>query len=456
MSPENTIHEYPGKPFRPEARILSVDEGSPADDAGFVPGCVITAVDGSPLRDIIDWQWLSDGLEIELSYTDTDGDSGTVVLERYPDEPWGFTFDGAVFDKVKTCRNACLFCFMRQLPADVRSSLVLRDDDFRLSFLQGNFVTLSNLTDDDVDRIIEQHISPLRVSLHAVSESVRMKMIGRHAGHGFVVLERLLEAGIQFDAQIVLMPGVNDGAELKKTLAWAYLHEGITNVGIVPVGFTRYQDAITRSFNDPDSAREVLEIVDAVSAHAEAERGVPWVYAADEFYINAFPEDTISHVPPREHYGSFDMFEDGIGLVRSFIDEWNASQVEISSLASCLEEEDVHVYYLVGCAQERIFGPLVEQSPLNGRLIPLFVRNEYFGGNVNVTGLLCGVDVARAARGVSAHDFVFLPRIMFNSDDVTLDDMTVDDIRDTAGMPISVVSCSPKEFLPEIEEIVRG
>lgn len=450
------LNEYPGSPARPCARILSVEEGSPADDAGFTPGCIITAVDGNPLRDILDWQWYSDGDFVTLSYIDTDGDAGDVELERDEGESWGIVFDGAVFDGIRTCRNACMFCFMRQLPEEARDTLVLRDDDWRLSFLQGNFVTLTNLSDEDAETIIERQISPLRVSLHAVSPEVRAKMIGKHASRGIEMLERLLEGGIEVHAQIVLVPGVNDGAELARTLAWAYVREGIRNVGIVPLGFTKHQTRFEKSFNDPDDARAVIEGVEPFQRHAIDERGFPWVHLADEFYCNAFPEDVLSHVPPASYYGDFSMFEDGIGIVRTQIEEWASSVDAQESLASALDEEGVRVYYVLGEAQRGVFDALVDSSPLAGHLVPLFVSNEHFGGNVDVTGLLCGGDVARAIRGVSPHDFVVLPRIMFNVDGMTLDDMTVDDIRDTAGMPVSVVSCSVAEFTAEIEELVAG
>ena len=180
----------------PAARIVAVEPESPADDAGFMPGCYLTTVDGEPLRDIIDWRWLAADDVMELGYVDLDGDEGVVELEREEGEDWGFEFEGVVFDGVRQCRNACTFCFMRQLPDGVRPSLVLRDDDFRLSFLSGTFVTLTNLKPEDEARIIEQHISPLRVSLHASEPELRRRMIGKHAQHGIDVLERLLEAGI--------------------------------------------------------------------------------------------------------------------------------------------------------------------------------------------------------------------------------------------------------------------
>ena len=455
MTPK-PIHEYPGDPARPVACILEVEEGSPADDAGFTPGCLITEVNGHILRDVLDWQWYSAEDEVELSYVDTEGDSGTVVLEREEGESWGITFDGAVFDGIRTCRNACVFCFMRQLPEDARGSLVLRDDDWRLSFLQGNFVTLTNLSDEDAQTIIERNISPLRVSLHASDSDVRRKMIGKHAPHGVAMLERLLEGGVRVHAQIVLCRGINDGNELKKTLAWAYMHPGIENVGIVPLGFTKHQARFDRSYNEPEDALAVVEAVEPFQRYALAERGYPWVYLADEFYCNAYPGDVLRHLPPASHYGDFSMFEDGIGIVRSQVMEWQDCSDQIEHLARVLDEEDARVYYVLGEAQRDCMAALFDESPLKGRLVALLVRNEHFGGNVDVTGLLCGGDVARAIRGVSAHDFVVLPRIMFNADGYTLDDMTVDDIRDTAGIPVTVVSCSVPEYLKEIEELVAG
>ena len=392
----------------PAARIVAVEPESPADDAGFEPGCLITSVDGAPLRDIIDWRWLSADDEIEVGYVDLDGDAGTVVLEREEGQSWGFTFDGVVFDRVKLCRNACTFCFMRQLPRGMRASLSMRDDDFRLSFLSGTFVTLTNLTPEDEARIVEQRISPLRVSLHAHDPQARRALIGRHAAHGIEALERLLVAGIQFHAQIVLVPGENDGEVLADTLAWAYERPGILGIGIVPLGFTRYQTAFDRSFDDPSDARAVLDLVRPFQERALAERGEPWVHAADEFYCNAFGAAVIEHVPPASWYGDFSMFEDGIGIVRSYIDEFReacASQAGAESLAGrvarMLDAAGVRVRFVVGEAMQPFLDRLLAESPLVGRIVPLTVRNDFFGGNVDVTGLLCGCDMARAIRAAA-------------------------------------------------------
>lgn len=233
------------------AYLKSIDPQSPADDAGFTPGCALTQVDGHPLRDIIDWRWYSDGAVIEIGYVDCDGEEGSVTLEREAGEAWGFGFEKAIFDEVIQCKNACKFCFMRQLPDDARASLTLRDDDYRLSFLQGTFVTFTNLTAADEARIVEQSISPLRYSLHAVSPGVRRDIIGKNAPHGIEAAQHLLDAGIQLHAQIVLMPGVNDGEELARTLDWAYARPNIISVGIVPLGYTKHQSAFVESFNTP-------------------------------------------------------------------------------------------------------------------------------------------------------------------------------------------------------------
>ncbi|MEG2863825.1 MAG: DUF512 domain-containing protein [Eggerthellaceae bacterium] len=437
------------------ARIAAIEPHSPADDAGFTVSCLITSVDGHPLHDIIDWRWFSSEEAIDVSYIDETGDLGTVHLERDPGEDWGFSFTDALFDKVKLCRNACTFCFMRQLPEEARDSLVLRDDDFRLSFLQGTFVTLTNLGAEDEARIIEQHISPLRFSLHASSPEVRASLIGKHAAHGLAACERLLEAGVEMHAQIVLVPEVNDAEELALTLAWAYDRPGILSVGIVPIGFTKHQSTFSKSFNKSVDARAVIAALKPFQRRAQQQRGCAWVYAADEFYRNAYPENLLEHLPPLSHYGDFDMFEDGIGIIRSFVDDWQRSTALIDESAALLCAADARIYFVIGYAQREFFLPLVAASPLAGRLIPFPVKNEYFGGNVDVTGLLCGCDIAAALAAAPEIERVVIPEVVFNDDGVTLDNMTLEDIIRSAAVGISVVSCNPSEFLKDVNSLMR-
>lgn len=440
----------------PRARIVEVTAASPADDAGFEPGCYLTSVDGHPLRDIIDWRWLTDGDVIEVGYIDLDGERGVVELEREEGEDWGFAFEGVLFDRVKLCRNACTFCFMRQLPAHMRPSLSLRDDDFRLSFLSGTFVTLTNLSVEDEARIVEQRISPLRVSLHASDPAARRALIGKHAAHGIAALDRLLEAGIEVHAQIVLVPEVNDGAVLRDTLEWAYARERIVNIGVVPLGFTRHQSVFDRSFNDERAARAVLADIEAFQRRAQRERGSAWVYAADEFYRNAYGADTALHIPTAEHYGDFSLFEDGIGIIRSYVDEFERVCAEglASRAAAAIDEAGVRVRFIVGAAMQPFLDRMIAESPLAGRVVPLTVDNVFFGGNVDVTGLLCACDIARAVRVASEEQgtpsLFVVPRIVFNDDGVTLDGSDVEDMEKRAGVRIRVVSCNPLDYLNEI------
>lgn len=466
------------KKLPPRAEIAFVAPESPADDAGFEPGCFITTVDGEPVRDLIDWRWLSAEDEITVGYIDLDGEAGEVDLFRDEGEDWGFEFDGVVFDGVKQCRNACIFCFMRQLPDDMRASLTLRDDDFRLSFLAGTFVTFTNLSAEDEARIIEQHISPLRVSLHASNPEVRRRIIGKHAAHGIEVLDRLLAAGIEFHAQIVLMPDENDGEVLRETLEWAYARPGILDVCIVPLGFTKHQTCFTKSFDDPDAAYRAMEVIKPVQERALAERGTLWAFAADEFYCNAYGDALLEHLPPASCYGEFEMFEDGVGIVRSFADDWQRA-VESGADAACaqaLRKSNVVARLVFGYATRGFVARLVGESAVAGLASPLFVKNDFFGGNVDVTGLLCGCDIVRAIRDAALGEgpldepasledadspapndsplaLFCIPRVVFNDDGVTLDDMALADIEKAAGAHVAVVSCNGSEFLPEIARL---
>ncbi len=447
------------------ARVVAVAPGSPADDAGFTPGCFLTSVDGQPLRDLIDWRWLSAEDEIAVGYIDGDGEEGVCELWREPGESWGFEFDGVVFDSVRQCRNACSFCFMRQLPADARASLTLRDDDYRLSFLCGTFVTFTNVRPEDERRIVEQAISPLRFSLHVSDPDVRRAMIGRHAQHGIEVLERLLAQGIQVHAQIVLVPGENDGEVLGRTLEWAYEREGILDVCVVPLGYTKHQGFFAESFDRPDAALAVLEQLAPFQRRALAERGQGWVFAADEFYLNAYGRHVLQALPPATFYGDFEMFEDGVGIVRTCVDGWEeaCAQGLDDLLSRKADAAGVSVRLVAGFAMAPYFGDLIAGSRAAERLAPLYVENRYFGGNVDVTGLLCACDVVDAVTALassggcegsdSGRTIVAVPSVMFNDQGLTLDGRTLADMEKAAGesgIHLVMVSCSPTEFFPDI------
>lgn len=454
---------YPGPDIEREASaapacavpIAGVVGESPAWEAGFEEGCFLTALDGKPIPDIIDWRWRSAGAAIRVGYIDLDGEEGTAVLRREDGEDWGFVFEGTVFDGIRRCRNACTFCFMHQLPEGLRPSLYVRDDDFRLSFLSGTFVTLTNLSAADEQRIIEQRISPLHVSLQAVDPAVRGRLIGRYAAWGLAALERLLHAGIHCAVQVVLVPGENDGAVLQDTLRWAEAHPGIDSVGIVPLGYTRHQDRFRSSFNEPAAARAVLEAIAPFQRRAQQRGAGPWVFAADEFYSNAYGGALLEKLPDAAFYGDFALFEDGIGIIRSVVDDWRADETRRQAVrtAEALRRADRRALIVSGLAQRHFLDRLLAEAGLDGLVSPLYVANAFFGGNVDVTGLLCGEDIAPALAAAAAADpraLFFVPSIVFNDDGVTLDGWSADGLQQAAGCPLTVVSLDPTEYLAQI------
>lgn len=408
------------------ARIAAVEQDSPAARTGLMPGMVIVAANGEPLRDILDWYWHADGFEVELEVAhehiaQDKGASTSLLLAREPGEAWGLTFSDVLFDGLKSCVNNCIFCFMKMLPKGMRPSLYVRDDDYRLSFLHGNFVTLTNLTDEDVERIIAQHLSPLNVSLHAVESVVREQMMGRNQARGIQVLEHLLEAGIEFKAQVVLMPGINDGDVLAETLAWILKRPNITATGIVPYGYTRYA-ALQRGFDTPESARAVIRQVEQLA---------PRVQLADEFYLKAWPGEVLAHLPGATYYGDFPLIEDGIGMVRQFVDS-----VESQEDASAFVNEDN-----ILVTGEAFAAVLHELLPEQQESI-LSITNNFFGGNVDVAGLLTAEDIVEQVLALDVPretQRLLLPSALFNDDGLTLDNKTAASLGEAAGRAVQVV-----------------
>ena len=435
--------------------VLRLEDGSPAFRCGLREGDAILEVDGVQVHDVLDWRWYADGDVVELTLERSDEAPCTLQIERESGEPWGIEFADPLFDGTMPCCNDCSFCFMKMLPEDARPSLLVRDDDFRLSFIQGNFVTFTNLNDTHVERIIEQHLSPLRFSLHASNPQLRAEMIGPRAERGLQVAERLLEAGITLHAQVVLVPHVNDADALRETLAWAYERPGIANVGIVPVGYTRHQSTFTCGFDTPASALEVINTIEPFRQKALQERNVAWVYVSDEFYRVAYGDQLLQYLPEAQTYGDSDLYEDGIGMVRAFVDDWSACTQLQQQLAEVLDRSNATVLAITGEATREFIDPLIQASPLSGRLLPVHVPNRYFGGNVDVTGLLCACDIVDAVKDAAPRQtqgirLVALPNTILNADNKTLDDRGLEQLAAQVGGHMLVVSCLPSEYLSQV------
>jgi len=423
------------------ALLEAVMPNSPADRIGLTVGMRILTVDGQPLRDVLDWLWLADGDTAELELLDVSRQhSWKRTISREFGESWGIEFAAVVFDGVHTCVNTCSFCFMTMLPAGMRASLYLRDDDYRLSFLQGNFVTLTNLEDADVERIITQRLSPLHVSLHAVDPQVRELLMGKRAARGLEVLKVLLAAGINVHVQIVLVPGINDAGQLAETLTWAAVQPAVLSIGIVPYAFTRYA-RIQESFN----AQQSIELINRLQDLA------PRVQLADEWFLRAgakLPE----MLPDTGYYGSYPQYEDGIGMLRSFVDDWQDSLADRDTLAS------VHcsAVLVTGTAFGPLLSQLLAETAWAQNLTVLAIENDFFGPSVNVAGLLTGIDLIaqlKASPAVGPATKVLLPDVMFNDDGMTLDDYSIDDLRREAACCLYVVPCTVLSLLNMLAEL---
>ena len=411
------------------AVVSLVEPDSPAAEVGLLCGDRLSAIDGRKPRDIIDFQLMSAQESFELEYV-RDGEVLRAVVE--PDEfgRVGVSFESSVFDRLKTCRNRCVFCFVDQLPPGCRDSLLLKDDDYRLSFLYGNFVTLTNITDTELERVIEDRLSPLYVSLHTLDPVLRREMLRPPPDEDRTVerLSALCAAGIEIHIQIVACPGVNDGEELTRTLRG--LRERFpagASVGIVPVGLTGHRDGLAqlRPFR-PAEALLLLEQVEEWQDRSRTERGDGWVYAADEFYLM-----TGRVLPAAGEYDDFPQLENGIGLTRRFLDEF-FEELATADSSPRVEVVDVVTARLGAIVLRAAAGPLEAAGGPRMRVIE--AANTWLGGDVSVAPLLAGADLLTAVREADAAGPILFPAHCLNGDGLFLDDLAPEDLERETGL----------------------
>ncbi|MBN2247245.1 MAG: DUF512 domain-containing protein [Coriobacteriia bacterium] len=424
-----STQEYPGR--SEGAGSVSAVERGDAYRAGLRAGDVVVSVDGAPVRDVIDWLWLTDGPVFDVC-VEREGRPLVLTVRRSSAGPLGVSFDSPLFDAIRECDNACAFCFISQLPPGLRPSLYVRDDDYRLSFLSGNFVTLTNLTDDDVARITVQHLSPLHVSVHAVDPDVRGRLICPTVeDRALELLDTLLDTGIEVHVQIVLVPGVNDGDVLDETLGYLAERPGVVSVGCVPMGFTGHQRRFSASF-DRSLACSSLTRIHAWQQRMRAGRGIGWVYAADELYLLA--DDAL---PGVDDYDDFPQYENGVGMVSAF-------KAEFAEVAGARADTgaDTSARQPVTAVSGTLFAPVLREvldAAGFGSVRVLPVRNSLFGGNVSVTGLLGGRDIAAAvARDGSAGTYL-IPEVVVNSDGLLLDDVPASSLGGLSGGDVRLI-----------------
>jgi putative radical SAM enzyme (TIGR03279 family) len=397
-------------------RIAEVLPASIADELHLRIGSRIVRINGEPVRDVIDLRFLEAEGRVELEVHDAVGDAVIYEIEKDPAEGLGVV---TVPDAVRECANKCVFCFIDGNPPDVRSSLHLRDDDFRLSFTYGSYVTLTNLGPRGFQRLIDQKLSPLYVSVHATDPDVRMRLLGVPRGGDILErLERLLEAGIEVHTQVVLCPEWNDGAELDRTMEdlWR-LGPGILTLSVVPVGLTQYNLERPVRLLRPWEVRAAIAQVDAVRDRALGERGLGWAYAADEMFLLA------GHpIPSGRYYDDWPLTENGVGAVRALLDDIEALVSDPPFL------DGLRVGLVTGTRMGEVLAPLLPRvaAATGAQLSLLPVENRLFGPSVTTAGLLPGADVldaVRAAEAAGALDVVLVPAEALNDDGLFIDSL---------------------------------
>lgn len=421
------------------AVVAGVLPGSLGEALGLERGDRILAIDGRPPADYVDYRFQCAGDEISVLVRKADGRELLFSVQKDYDADLGVMFASDLFDGLRRCRNACLFCFLHQMPEGLRPSLYVPDDDYRLSFLHGNFITLTNLGEADLERIIAQRLSPLYVSVHATNPELRVKLMrNRRAGRIMDQLRRLAAAGIEIHAQLVLCPGINDGAELDRSVGdLAALHPSVRSIAAVPVGLTRYRAGLPalRPFTAEEAAR-VIDQVEGWQRRLRRQLGSRLVHAADEFYVLAGRP-----VPPAAVYEGFPQLENGVGLVRTFQDGFRR---ELRRRRSAVRRARVTV--ITGRSAAPLLSRLAAEAAAAGvaaRVVA--VANEFFGPHVTVAGLLTGSDIARTLaalrdQGWQPGEEVLLPGAAVRPEEGDfLDGWRPPDVARAAGVPVRVV-----------------
>jgi putative radical SAM enzyme (TIGR03279 family) len=424
------------------ALINNVIPNSIAAEVGFEPGDAIVSINGTPPRDLIDYQFLCADELLELEVRDAAGNIHSVEIEKDYDEDLGLEFATALFDGLIQCNNRCPFCFIDQQPPGKRQSLYLKDDDYRLSFLYGSYLTLTNLTQSEWNRIERLRLSPLYVSVHATEPEVRSRLLKNpRAGQILDQLQWFQERRLQIHAQVVLCPGINDGIHLERTLRdlaqfQQYEIPAVASVAVVPVGLTRFRPSedelipVTR-----EKAAEVIQQVQCLQTKFRQQFGSTFAWLADEWFLIAQQE-----LPSESHYEDYPQIGNGVGSIRQFIKQF---QETATRMLPTRVEPARQLTWVVGNAVETAFVPLVQQlNKVEGLQVEIAaLRSEYWGQEITVTGLLTGQDLLKQLSGKDFGDGILLPSVMLKHDDTRfLDDMTVAEVSHQLGTGIWVVS----------------
>lgn len=409
--------------------ILDVEPRSHAKRAGISAGDVLLKVNGHEVHDILEYRFLTAEYSVTLTIKKSDGSVEEIEIEN-DYEDLGLVFKEELLCSAQSCTNKCIFCFIDQLPPGMRETVYFKDDDARLSFLQGNYVTMTNMTDEEINRLIQMRVSPINISVHTTNPSLRKRMLNnRFAGRIFEIMQHLAENHIFMNCQIVLCPGINDGEELKRTLDdIASLSPYTESVSVVPVGVTAYREGLfeLKSF-DAEGCKHVIETVEKIQKENLEKLGTRLVYLSDEFYTNADIEP-----PKAENYEGFPQLENGVGLIASMTEEIDHALELIKN-----KKRNRHVTIATGESAYNFmccFAEKTEAAAEGVKIDVIAVKNKFFGGKVTVAGLICGCDLLNALKENDISGDVLIASSMLKSDeDIFLDDMTLSDVEKLTG-----------------------
>ena len=430
-------------------RITEVARRSRADKAGILSGDILVAINGNEINDVLDYRFYLTEREVRLTLS-RDGGEYEVKIKKGEYDDIGLDFETPLMDKKHTCKNGCIFCFIDQNPEGLRETLYFKDDDSRLSFIHGNYITLTNMTDRDVERIIKMRFSPINVSVHTTNPELRVKMMkNKRSGEVLRYLDDFKRAGIGMCAQIVLCRGINDGAELWRSLSDLMKYQPeLTSVAVVPAGLTKYRDGLYPLTDfTKEEAGAIIDMIDRFGRDNLEQNGTRLVYAADEFYLKAGRA-----IPDADYYEDYPQIENGVGMLRSFSDDFSIGIEDLELVAGRDAQHTVSVvtgvaaYPTICAACQRL------EAIVPGLRINVFkIINHFYGESITVSGLLTGRDIGDQLEGRELGECVFIPQNALRSgEDVFLCGTTVSELSERLGVRVSTAGSDGFEFIDSI------
>lgn len=430
-------------------KIFDVTTGSHADKAGIKKGETLLSINSNEIVDVLDYRFYQVNRKLTLEVEDDNKNVRTIEMTKGEYEEIGLEFETYLMDKQHSCRNKCIFCFIDQLPKGMRESLYFKDDDSRLSFLFGNYITLTNITEHEIDRIIKMHISPINVSVHTTNPELRCKMMNnRFAGDTLKYLKRFADAGITLNCQIVSCPGINDGDELVRTLT-DLENLGVNMTAIVPVGLTRYRENLYPLVPyNKETAGQTIDIIEKMGDECVKKHGRRIFFPGDEFYLLAERE-----IPSPEFYEDFSALEDGIGMIAYLTDDVGWKLEELDADESLCHKVTIACGEGVFPYMKRIMSMINEKFP-NITINTRAIKNNFFGGGVNVSGLVTGGDLIDQLRGDDIGDRLIITSSMLRfENDLFLDDVSTDDVERELGVTLVPVNNNGNDL---VEAVIAG